>query len=72
MASMAQYYSPGALVWARGRDWMVNPSHEERVVRLRPVDGVDDDAIGMVLLLEPKPIQPSQYPKPAPTFAGDR
>ena len=31
---------------------MVIPSDEDELVRLRPVDGVDDDAIGVDLPLE--------------------
>lgn len=71
MVSATHHYQPGALVRARERDWVVIPSEEDGVVRLRPVDGVDDDAIGVYLPLERNAIQPSQYPTPDPASAGD-
>ena len=46
MGTATSRYRPGALVKARGRDWVVIPSDEDGLVRLRPVDGVDDDANG--------------------------
>ena len=36
-------YSPGALVQTRGRNWVVLPADDEDVVRLRPVDGSDEE-----------------------------
>jgi superfamily II DNA or RNA helicase len=41
------------------------------VVRLRPVDGADEQAVGVYLPLEQDAIQPSQYPMPDPSSAGD-
>ena len=71
MTTSVGRYQPGALVNARGRDWVVIPSDEDGLVRLRPVDGVDDDAIGVYLPLEADSIQPSQYPPPDPELAGN-
>ena len=69
MTTSVRHYQPGALVNARGRDWVVIPSDEDGLVRLRPVDGVDDDAIGVYLPLEADAIQPSQYPPPDPELS---
>ena len=52
MAAQTRHYPPGSLVKARGRDWVVIPSDDEGLVRLRPVDGVDEDAIGLYVPLE--------------------
>ena len=41
MAIKIPSYSPGTLVQARGRNWVVLPANEDNVVRLRPVDGSD-------------------------------
>jgi len=71
MTTATRKYPPGSLVRARGRDWVAIPSDEEDVVRLRPVDGADDDATGIYLLLEPDAVQPSDYPPPDPALAGD-
>lgn len=68
---MAPMYLPGALVRARGRDWVVLPQGEADVVRIRPVDGSDEDTVGVFLPLERDAIAPSQYPTPDPASAGD-
>ena len=64
-------WTPGGLVRARSRDWVVLPPDEPDVVRLRPVDGSDTDAVGIYLPLEPEALKPSEYQKPDPTLAGD-
>ena len=64
-------FAPGQLVQARDRDWVVLPQDESEVVRLRPVDGYDDDAIGVSLDIEPEAIRPSEYLPPDPTACGD-
>ena len=52
MPTETPHMPPGSLVKARGRDWVVIPSDEDGLVKLRPVDGVDDDAVGVYLPLE--------------------
>ena len=64
-------YAPGALVRARGRDWIVLPNEEHGVLRLRPVDGLDAEAVGIYRSLEPDAVEPSKYPPPDPEQAGD-
>ncbi len=64
-------YTPGALVQARGRNWVVLPADEDNVVRLRPVDGSDEEAIGIFLPIEQNSIRPSEYDWPNPDQAGN-
>ena len=66
-------YLPGALVRARGRDWVVLPPEEEdfEVVRLRPVDGSEAESVGIFLPLEPEAVKASEYDKPIPRLTGD-
>ena len=64
-------YDPGALVRARGRDWVVLPPEEENVVRLRPVDGSISESVGLYLPLEQSAIKPSAYHPPDPERSGD-
>ena len=64
-------YLPGALVHARGRDWVVLPPDEPDVVRLRPVDGSEAESIGIYLPLEPDALTSSEYQPPDPELAGD-
>ena len=64
-------YVPGALVRARGRDWIVLPNEEPGVMRLRPVDGLDAESVGIFRSLEPDAVEPSRYLPPDPEKAGD-
>ena len=64
-------YSPGSLVQARDRNWVVLPADEEDVVVLRPVDGSDEDSIGIFLPIERDSISPSEYDWPDPGQAGN-
>ena len=64
-------FTPGALVNARGRDWVVLPPEEPEVLRLRPVDGMDAESIGILRELEPNAVQHSTYLPPDHTKAGD-
>ncbi|HEU0021146.1 MAG TPA: helicase-related protein, partial [Dehalococcoidia bacterium] len=50
---------------------MVTPSNDPGLVRLRPVDGVDDHAVGVYVPLEADAIQPSRYPPPDPKLPGN-
>ena len=63
-------YSPGSLVQARDRNWVVLPADEEDVVILRPVDGSDEDSIGIFLPIEQDSISPSEYDWPNAGQAG--
>lgn len=64
-------FLPGALVRARGRDWVVLPPEEPDVVRLRPVDGSEAESVGIYLPLEPEALNSSEYQPPDPELAGD-
>ena len=63
--------APGALVSARGRDWVVLPRDEADVIRLRPVDGTELDAIGLFEPIDGAAVSPATYPLPDPSAAGD-
>ena len=64
-------YNPGALVTARGRQWVVLPPEDEGIIRLRPVDGTEDDAVGLFPAVEGETPSSSLYPRPDPEMAGD-
>lgn len=63
--------SIGSIVRARGRDWVVLPTHEPEVVRLRPLTGGEDETVGLFLPLEGHDIKPSEFPPPDPDRTGD-
>ena len=66
-----EYYPPGSLVRVRGRDWAVLPNQEADVIRLRPIDGTEDQAIGLYLPLEGDSVKPAIYPLPDEESVGD-
>jgi superfamily II DNA or RNA helicase len=58
-------YKTGTLVHARGRDWVVLPSERDDLLRLKPLDGRDDDVAGIFLPLSREgDIRPSQFQPP--------
>ena len=69
--SLMPRLSPGTLVRARQRDWVVLSQTMEEVVRLRPVDGTEADAIGLFSPLDGGEITEATYPLPDPSTAGD-
>ncbi|MCY4652626.1 MAG: helicase, partial [Dehalococcoidia bacterium] len=69
--SVANRWTPGSLVSARDRMWVVIPSEDEGVTLLRPVDGSEEDAIGIFDRLEPDTITEATYPYPEPDKSGD-
>ena len=63
--------SPGALLAFRGRDWVVLPGGGGGVLRLRPIDGPEHEAVGMLPELEPARPSPTLYQPPDPARASD-
>ncbi len=59
------------LVNVRKRDWIVLPSADPAVLRLRPLTSGDDDTTGVFLPLEGRDVTPSSFAPPDPAQAGD-
>lgn len=58
-------YKTGTLVHARGRDWVVLPSERSDLLRIKPLDGRDDDVAGIFLpLTKEGDVRPSQFNPP--------
>lgn len=64
-------FSVGSLAHARGRDWVVLPSDDDEVLRLRPLTGTAEDAVGLFLPLERQAVQQACFERPDPALAGD-
>lgn len=56
-------FSPGSLVRARGREWIVLTGSSSDVLKLRPLSGSEDDATALHVGLEPGVIEAS-FPSP--------
>lgn len=65
------HYRAGTLVRARGRDWVVLPQSDEELLRLRPLGGSDDEAVGLFLPVEGDDVRSSTFAPPDPERHGD-
>lgn len=64
-----QSYSPGTLVRARDREWVVLPDSGEGSLVLRPIGGLDDEVTRLCPAIEP--ILEATFDLPDPSRAGD-
>lgn len=64
-----QQFAPGALVSARGREWVVLPESESDLLILRPLGGGADDTAAVFPHLEP--VVPASFPPPTVDDLGD-
>ena len=68
---MGSCYRSGTIVHARGREWIVLPPREPKVLRLRPLATVQGDEIGLFLPLEGEHVQLARFADPEPVSGGD-
>ncbi len=66
---MEATFSPGALVKARGREWVVLPESNDRVLMVRPIGGLDDEVVGICRDIES--IDSASFSLPDPSQPGD-
>lgn len=59
-------WTPGSLVKARGREWIVLTGSDGEVLRVRPVSGTEDDQTLIHLGLEVEPVSDASFPAPEP------
>lgn len=71
MNTPAPQYSPGSLVRARGREWIVEPGSVAPLLRLRPLSGGQDESALVHTGLEPD-IGPARFPSPDPEQEGSQ
>jgi len=69
--SFTTVYNPGALVRARGREWVVLPGSNETMLTLRPLSGSDTDTTNIFLPLERIPVEPASFKPPDPSKPGN-
>ncbi len=62
-----ELYSPGSLVSARGREWIVLTGSDTETLRVRPVSGSEEDGTLIHLALEPAPVRAARFPAPEVT-----
>src|SRR5947209_14566357 len=62
-------FAVGALVKARGREWVVLPESDEQLLVLRPLGGTENEVTGIYVPLER--VEPAHFDLPNPDLLGD-
>jgi superfamily II DNA or RNA helicase len=62
-------FAVGSLVKARGREWVVLPESDEKLLVVRPLGGTDDEIAGIYLPLEK--VESARFDLPDPSLTGD-
>jgi superfamily II DNA or RNA helicase len=70
MSPFLSEFSPGALVQARGREWVVQPGSTIDALSLRPLGGSEDDIALILPDLEITAPEPAVFPLPDPARHG--
>ena len=66
---MTATFPPGALVKARGREWVVLPDSSDDVLLVRPIGGLDDEVVGICKAIEP--VTSARFSLPSWESPGD-
>lgn len=64
---------PGSLIRLRNREWIVLPSPDEEILKIKPLGGFDEEITGIYLpldLSDERP-EPAEFPAPAITQSGN-
>lgn len=62
-------FSPGNIVSARGREWIVLPESSDELVLVRPIGGAEDECTGILPGIEP--VVAAEFAPPDPQRPGD-
>ena len=67
-----QTYKPGTLIKYRSRDWMVLPSDDTEILRIRPLGGSEEETTGIYIPLAvgKEKIHYAEFPEPKPDEVG--
>ncbi len=63
---MTTTFSPGSLVRARGREWIVLTGSTAETIKVRPLSGSEEDTTWLNLGIEPVPVTEATFPQPSP------
>ena len=66
----APFYTPGSLVSARGREWVVLTGGSEETLQVRPVTGTEEDRTLIHVPLEAEPVREARFPLPSAQQVG--
>lgn len=71
MSQSEMSFTPGNLVKARGREWVVQNDSTENSLKLRPLGGADADIVTLIPSLEFEPVMPATFAWPNPEYPGN-
>ena len=71
MSAAPPRFSPGNLVRARGREWVVLPGSSAELLRLRPLGGASAQEAWLLLAAERRAPVPARFPAPGPERPGN-
>lgn len=63
---------PGSIVSCRQRHWVVLPSEDSEIVRLRPLSGNEEQICGIFKPLNLEDVEAAQFPPPEAHAIQDR
>ncbi len=63
-------FTPGSLVRARGREWIVLAGSDAETLKLRPISGSEEDQAVIHLPLEVEPVTGATFPRPTAEQRG--
>ncbi len=61
--------TPGTLIHARGREWVVLPESSEDILLVRPIGGLDEEIAGILPAIEP--VRSAEFSLPSRDDLGD-
>ncbi|KAM3099706.1 DEAD/DEAH box helicase [Phormidesmis sp. 146-12] len=65
-------YTPGSVVTCRDRQWIVLPSGQAKIIRLRPLSGDEDEVCGIYDPLDLDALASANFPTPQPSNVQDQ
>lgn len=65
------HFTPGSLVQARGREWIVLPASEPQLLRLHPITAPSGQEIGLYIPVETETARSATFADPDPDRLGD-
>lgn len=68
---MSPSFSPGSLVRARGREWVVLPDSTEEILFLQPLGGTGAEVTGLYAPNRLEPVETASFAPPDPQMVGD-
>jgi len=71
MATAQVEFPVGSLVRIRERDWIVLPSDDTDILRLRPLSGSESEICGIHRAIEGRDLKHAEFAPPKPEQAGD-